>query len=91
MGKSVVLGVRPEDVHDRDYVPGQMNTAPITAQVEVMEPMGSEIYLYLLSGKSSFIARVDPRSQGRPGKSVDVALNLDHIHVFDKETEQALR
>lgn len=91
LGKNVVLGVRPEDVHDRDYIPGQMNTAPITAQVEVMEPMGSEIYLYLLSGKSSFIARVDPRSQGRPGKSVDVVLNLDHIHVFDKETEQALR
>jgi multiple sugar transport system ATP-binding protein len=90
-GKKVVLGIRPEDIHDRDYIPGQMNTAPLTAQVDVMEPMGSEIYLYLLSGKSSFIARVDPRSQGRPGKTMDVVVNLDHIHVFDKDTEKALR
>jgi len=91
LGKDVVMGIRPEDIHDRDYIPGQMNTAPLTAEVDVMEPMGSEIYLYLLSGKSSFIARVDPRSQGRPGKSLDVAVNLDHVHLFDKETELALR
>lgn len=91
IGKNVALGVRPEDIHDRDYIPGQMNTAPISAEVDVVEPMGSEIYLYLLSAKSSFIARVDPRSQGRPGKSMDVVLNLDHLHVFDKETELALR
>jgi multiple sugar transport system ATP-binding protein len=91
LGKSVVLGVRPEDIHDRDYVPGQMSTAPFTAQVDVMEPMGSEIYLYLMSGKTSFIARVDPRSQGRPGKALGVAINLDHIHFFDKETNQAVR
>ena len=56
-----------------------------------MEPMGSEIYLYLLSGKHSFIARVDPRSQGRPGKKLDVAINLDHIQFFDKQTEKAIR
>ncbi len=89
-GKTVVFGVRPEDVHDRDYVPGAITGAAIPAQVDVMEPMGSEIYLYLLSGKQSFVARVDPRSQARPGKSVEVMLNLDHLHVFDKATEQAI-
>jgi multiple sugar transport system ATP-binding protein len=68
-----------------------MNTSAIDAQVDVMEPMGSEIYLYLLSGKHSFIARVDPRSQGRPGKKLDVAINLDHIQFFDKQTEKAIR
>jgi multiple sugar transport system ATP-binding protein len=91
LGKSVALGIRPEDVHDRNFMPGQMNSAPFTAQVDVMEPMGSEIYLYLLAGKNSFVARVDPRSQGRPGKSIDVAVNLDHVHLFDKETEVAIR
>ena len=91
IGKDVTLGIRPEDIHDRDYVHGQMNTSAIDAQVDVMEPMGSEIYLYLLSGKHSFIARVDPRSQGRPGKKLDVAINLDHIQFFDKQTEKAIR
>lgn len=91
LGREITLGVRPEDIHDRDYIPGQMNTSIINAHVDVMEPMGAEIYLYLLSGKHSFIARVDPRSQGRPGKKLDVAINLDHVHVFDKQTEQAIR
>ncbi len=90
MDKGVVFGVRPEDIHDRDYVPGQINGAAVPAQVDVMEPMGSEIYLYLLSGKHSFVARVDPRSQARPGKTIDMMLNLDHLHVFDKSTEQSV-
>jgi multiple sugar transport system ATP-binding protein len=91
IGRDVVLGVRPEDIHDREYTPGAVNGAPVTTQVDVIEPMGSEIYLYLLSGRHSFIARVDPRSQARPGKTVDVVMNLDHIHVFDKETELGIR
>jgi len=90
-GKDVILGVRPEDIHDREYLPGNLNGAPITSQVDVMEPMGSEINLYLLAGKNSFMAIVDPRSQGRPGKTMDVVVNLDHLHVFDKQTELAIR
>ncbi len=89
-GKTVVFGVRPEDVHDRAFVPGAITGAPVPAQVDVMEPMGSEIYLYLLSGKQSYVARVDPRSQAKPGKSIEVMLNLDHLHVFDKATEQSV-
>ncbi len=90
LGRDLVLGVRPEDIHDRDYVPGTMNGAPVSAQVDVMEPMGSEIYVYLLSDKQPYVARVDPRSQARPGKTIEVMINLDHLHLFDKETEQAI-
>ena len=89
-GKNVIIGVRPEDIHDREYVPGALNGAPVPAQVDVIEPMGSEIYLYLLSGSHSYIARVDPRSKARPGNRVEVMMNLDHLHVFDKETERAV-
>ena len=89
-GKPVVFGVRPEDVHDREFAPGSINGAPVTAQVDVMEPLGSEINLYLLSGKLSYVAVVDPRSQARPGKTMDVTMNLDHLHVFDKTTERAV-
>lgn len=91
LGKTVVFGVRPEDVHDRDFAPGQINGAPVSATVDVMEPMGAEIYLYLMSGKSAYVARVDPRSQGRPGKTMDMIMNLDRLHIFDKQTEKAIR
>ncbi len=90
LGATVVLGVRPEDIHDRAFAPAQINSAPITATVDVLEPMGSEIYLYLLSGTQNYIARVDPRSQARPGNNLDVLLNLDRIHLFDKQTESAI-
>ena len=91
IGKNVTLGVRPEDFHDRDYVPGGLNCAAISAQVDVKEPMGGEVFLYLLSGESSFVARVDSRSQGRPGQPIDMSVNLDRLHIFDKETELAIR
>jgi multiple sugar transport system ATP-binding protein len=90
LGKQVVLGIRPEDIHDRQFVPSAFNGAAVQAQVDVMEPMGAEIYLYLLSGNKSYVARVDPRSQARPGKTVEVMMNLDHMHVFDKQSEQAI-
>jgi len=58
--------------------------------VDVMEPLGSQINLYLLSGNQSFVAVVDPRSQARAGQSIEVMMNLDHLHVFDKATENAI-
>ncbi|MBI3914731.1 MAG: TOBE domain-containing protein, partial [Chloroflexi bacterium] len=89
-GKTLVLGVRPEDIHDRALAPAAINGAPISTTVDVLEPMGSEIFLYLLAGKQNFIARVDPRSQARPGQSIEVMLNLDRMHLFDKQSEQAI-
>jgi multiple sugar transport system ATP-binding protein len=90
VGKTVVMGIRPEDIHDRQFAPSAFNGAPIKAQVDVMEPMGAEIHLYLMTGKSSYVARVDPRSQARPGNSLDVMMNLDRLHLFDKQTEQSI-
>jgi multiple sugar transport system ATP-binding protein len=62
----------------------------VQSSVDVIEPMGSEIYLNLVSGKSTFVARVDPRSQARPGGTIQVTMNLDRMHLFDKQTEQAI-
>ena len=53
--------------------------------------MGNEIFLYLLSGAHSFVARVDPRSRACVGNTVALTINLDRLHFFDKETERAIR
>ncbi len=90
VGKNVILGVRPEDIHDREYAPAGLRGAPVQARVDVLEPMGSEIYLYLVSGNRTYEARVDPRSQARPGKEIEVLMNLDRLHIFDKDTELAI-
>jgi len=59
--------------------------------VDVTELMGNEILLYLVAGKNTFVARVDPRSKMRVADQVDVAFDKDKFHVFDGETEQAIQ
>ena len=60
--------------------------------VEVTEQMGSETYLYLTAaGKDgNIVARVDPRTKSRQGDTIRVALDVEHLHFFDKDTEKTL-
>jgi multiple sugar transport system ATP-binding protein len=90
VGKNVVVGIRPEDIHDVHFVPPNIAAAKVSAKVDVTELMGNEILLYLLTGKNTFVARVDPRSQLRVGNQAEVALNVEKLHVFDAATEQAI-
>ena len=89
-GKKIVFGIRPEDVYAEQYAAPGITPAPIKAEVDVTELMGNEIFLYLLSGKKSFIARVDPRTHARPGETLDLVLNMDNMHVFDPQSEKTL-
>jgi multiple sugar transport system ATP-binding protein len=90
-GREVVFGVRPEDIHDREFVPPGIRAEPLMANVDVTELMGNEIFVYLLTGKKQFIARVDPRTSASVGNDLDVVFNMDNSHLFDRETEQAVR
>ena len=90
-GKQVIFGIRPEDIHDADYVPPGVHSAVIDSKVEVTELMGSEVILYLSSKDKPFLARVDPRTKARVGNNIGVSLNMDNIHIFDKQTEKAVR
>jgi multiple sugar transport system ATP-binding protein len=89
IGREIVFGVRPEDIHHPQYVPGGVNEQSIEASVDVTELMGNEIFVYLIAGEDQdFIARVDPRSDLRPGDKVNITFNGDKIHIFDRSTEK---
>ncbi len=90
-GKDVIFGIRPEDIHNPGFAPPGITASEIEGHVDVMEVMGNEIFTYLNRGEHTFVARVDPRSHFRVGENVKVAFNMDNMHVFDKETEQAVR
>lgn len=91
IGREVVFGVRPEDIHHPQYVPGGVNEQGVEAKVDVTELMGNEIFVYLVAGEDQdFIARVDPRSDLRPGDSVNIVFNGDKVHVFDRATEKVV-
>jgi multiple sugar transport system ATP-binding protein len=91
-GKEVVFGVRPEDIVDteitHDFEVEEDNS--FKADVEVVEPMGSEIYLYLAEAGHSLIARVEAESKAEVGDTINLGVDLRKIHVFDAETEDAI-
>ena len=93
LGQKVTMGVRPEDIYDVEYVAPNIHPGNLDAKVEVTELMGNEVFLYLLTGGHSYIARVDPRTKARVGSDVRVVANLDNVHFFEKDTpdNRALR
>jgi multiple sugar transport system ATP-binding protein len=90
-GKNVIFGIRPENIHDPEFAPPNIHGEKVATKVDVTELMGNETFLYLVSGKNTFIARVDPRSHKRVGDAVQVIFDMDKLHIFDAETEQAIR
>ena len=90
VGKEVVLGIRPENLHDEDAFISASPDSCIDMLVEVAEFMGSERYLYLDFEGKKFTARVNPRSTAAPQQVIKVALDLNKIHLFDKETEKTI-
>ena len=91
VGKPVVFGIRPEDIYNPAFVPPGIHAAPVEVKVDVTELMGNEIFLYLVSGENQIVARVDPRTDFRIGDKVQVSFNMDKCHLFDPETEKAIR
>ncbi|MBQ9376039.1 MAG: sn-glycerol-3-phosphate ABC transporter ATP-binding protein UgpC [Ruminococcus sp.] len=90
VGKEVVLGIRPECIHDEEMFISSAKTGVINTTVEVTEMMGAETYLYLTCEGIPLTARVSPRSTARPQDEIKVALDPNRIHIFDKETEKSL-
>ena len=90
-GKNVIFGIRPEDIHDPHFTPPNVHTENVEAQVDVTELMGNEIFLHMMSGENSFVARVDPRSNMRVGEKTQIAFDMNNVHIFDADTEEAIR
>jgi len=89
--KDIIFGIRPENIHDADFVPLNIDAEKVAVKVDVTELMGNEIFLYLVSGKNTFVARVDPRSKLRVGQQAQVMFDMDNFHIFDASTEKAIR
>ena len=89
-GKTVVLGIRPEDFHDEESFIASAENAVVSAYVDVTEMMGAEYYLYLKIAGKMFTARVNQRTTAKMGDTIKIALDTNKIHIFDKETEKTI-
>ncbi|SFI82085.1 multiple sugar transport system ATP-binding protein [Paenibacillus sp. UNC496MF] len=88
IGKEIILGIRPEDLHEEPVFHEASPQTIVNAHVEVAENLGHEMYLYLNGvGKDTVIARIDGRSGVKEGTNVKLALDMNKVHIFDKESE----
>ncbi|MDR7435631.1 MAG: ABC transporter ATP-binding protein [Armatimonadota bacterium] len=90
VNKRVIFGIRPEDIQDRRFLPDANPGWTVKATVDVHEPLGSDVILYLAVGDQTLVARMDARSDARMGQSVEVVLDMRKMHLFNIETHEAI-
>lgn len=88
--KTVILGVRPEDIHDSEIFISNSPASVIEADVKVYELLGAEVFLYCDFEDAQITARVNPRTTLRAGDKASFAIDLEKIHLFDKESGLAI-
>ncbi|SFD36458.1 carbohydrate ABC transporter ATP-binding protein, CUT1 family [Lentibacillus persicus] len=91
LDKDIVLGIRPEDIHDEPAFIEASPETKISATVDVAELMGAESYLYSKFNGQDFIARVDARSDVHGGDTIELAFDMNKAIFFDRETEERIR
>ncbi|RFB18435.1 sn-glycerol-3-phosphate ABC transporter ATP-binding protein UgpC [Bacillus sp. HNG] len=91
VNKDVILGIRPEDIHDEPVFIESAQGSKINALIEVSELTGAETMLYSQLAGNDFVARVDSRTQAKPGETVELAFDMNKCHFFDAETEKRIR
>ena len=86
-GKTVVMGVRPEDIDDSQITIETFKDSIIETDVTGYELLGSEVLLYFEAAGAQMTAKVDSRTPARLGDHIKLAIDPEKVHVFDKETE----
>jgi multiple sugar transport system ATP-binding protein len=84
--KKAVLGLRPEHIHDKQIKGPFPNGEPLTVTIDVVEPVGSEIILLATCGPDQLTACVDPQTRVKPHDTLEVLVDMNRMHLFDKET-----
>lgn len=90
INKKVIMGIRPENIHDKEHSLKEYNDV-LKVNVSVYELVGSEVYLYFEVGNANMIARVNPNTSARVGSDVELYVDAEAIHLFDKDTEKVIR
>jgi len=89
VNQPVIFGIRPEDVVPAGSVDG-LFSEPLSATVEVLEPLGAEIILEMSCKGENFTARMEPTLQARMHDEIEVSFNMERAHLFDAKTEQTI-
>jgi multiple sugar transport system ATP-binding protein len=89
-GQEIIMGIRAEDIYDKLFATEASQENTVRATCEVVEPLGSEVFLYLSSGKHSFIARVGAHDRPDINRDMDLVFDMSKVHFFDSKTEKTI-
>ncbi|SHE40553.1 maltose ABC transporter [Clostridium fallax] len=87
IGKDVIMGIRPEHIDDDPDFISQNQNSVMEVNVEVTELMGAESYIYVSNEGNSLTIRVNGSTKLQTGDKAKFAIEIDKVHVFDKDTE----
>jgi len=90
LNQEIIMGVRPEDIYDKLFAQDASEDFMLTATVDLVEPMGSEIYLYFSIKRNNFIVRVSNQDTATVNQDVQLVFDMSKAHFFDPRTEVAV-
>ena len=89
-GKDLWLGIRPEHIMDAKKSSGA-GQPRLKVNVEVVEPMGNEIFVYFkTAGSTQYVSRIVTPKEPEVGSSMEMAFDMSEAHFFDKTTEKVI-
>jgi multiple sugar transport system ATP-binding protein len=88
--RDIVIGFRPEALYATSARPAHAHLTELPLVVDVLEPLGTEIFIYAHAGATRLTARVLPQQLPHPGSPITLALDTDRLHFFDANTGAAL-
>ena len=87
IGKEVTLGIRPENIYDASTYPKANANNTVHSTVRVYEMLGAEVFVYVTVEGVDVTVREAPGTVVKPGDEMDLSLDVEKIHIFDKETQ----
>ena len=81
--QKVTMGIRPEHAQDAVLVANPDPATLVKSKVEVVEPMGAEIMLYLSAGENAYIAGVDGQDPAKAGQEISMSFDMVHASYFE--------
>jgi multiple sugar transport system ATP-binding protein len=90
-GKEVLFGIRPEHITNAWTEQDRAALAPLSLKVEIAEPLGADTLIFTKVGDQEVVCRTTPEAAAAPGRTMTLQVNMNHMHLFDRETGQTLR
>ncbi len=91
LDKDIVLGIRPEEIHDDSILKQEFKDSLVKLKVDVAELLGSETHIHTKVGEQDLIAKVSARTDIKIGDEIELAFDMNKVHFFDPENEERIR